>query len=169
MSELEIAEFLTARYAEAEALAVATTPVPIEGTWRAARDKHASADAPLRLVQGADPLEGEEWVSSGEYFGTPIIAFSAEWQAEAEANLRYIAYFNPARALADIAAKRERLARYVTAKAKLDEVLANRGKYGSGDEGAALGRFAAMSVCVRLDAMTYAAHVDFDDEWRIDG
>jgi Family of unknown function (DUF6221) len=107
-----IVEFLTARYDEEQALAEATTPTPIAGEWCATRDKHAAADTPLRLVQGCDPYEGEDWndYESGEYNGTPIIAFSAEWQDEAEANLRHIAYHDPARVLADVAAKRALLA-----------------------------------------------------------
>ena len=93
---------------EDEALARATTPVPLAGQWRATRDKHAPEDAKLRLVQGRDPYEGEEWnqYEAGEYNGTPIIVFSAEWHDEAEANLRFIASHDPAAVLADIAGKR---------------------------------------------------------------
>ena len=99
---MTIVEFLSARLDEDEAGALATTPVPLPGRWKVARDKHADDDAPLQLIQGEDPDDH----ASEEYSSTEVIAYCAYWQAEAEANLRHIARHDPARVLAEVKAKR---------------------------------------------------------------
>jgi hypothetical protein len=103
--------YLRNAHQRAEALAKATTAVPAAGEWVAVRDKHDDRDKPLALVQGLDPdraaLDGEEWLDAEDYaYGLPVIAYSADWQDEAEANLRFIAANNPASVLRRIEADR---------------------------------------------------------------
>jgi len=86
--------------------AEATTPVPVAGEWAAVRDKHAADDAPLTIIQGQneDDPDYENYSSN-----VPVIAHAAEWQDEAEANLRFIALNDPAAVLRRIAADRKLL------------------------------------------------------------
>lgn len=156
---MTIVEFLIARLDEDEAVANATTSVPVAGCWKAARDKHAADGAPLFLVQGDDPHEP----GTMEYTSTEIIAYSAEWQTEAEANLRHIARHDPARVLREVAAKRERLALYV----EVTDILfhgssGDRIKYQRES-----GRFEALDVEVRRDAAIYADHPDYKPDWNL--
>ena len=102
-------EFLLAAHARAVTLAEATTPVPSPGRWSAVQDKHASRDAPLSLVQGQDPDEPDRLDYS---YGLPVIVFSAEWQDEAEANLRFIAANDPASMLRRVEFERGLLAEH---------------------------------------------------------
>ena len=175
---MDITEFLTARWGEEEALARATTPVPIEGQWCATRDKHADADAKLRLVSGRDPYKGEDWneYESGEYNGAPIIAFSAEWQDEAEANLRYIAYHDPAHVLDDLTVKRYLLNEYKLA-ATFDVDAAAKSALNASDEEAQLLQLAEVAAkeagknvmlgVVKALASAYALHPDYDPAWSL--
>lgn len=104
--------YLHAAHEEAEARALATTPVPVPCEWAAVRDKHAGADAPLALIQGRDEYDPDP--DRGDYsYGNPVIALSAEWQDEAEVNLRHIAANSPAAVLGRIAADRRILERHV--------------------------------------------------------
>lgn len=92
------AEKIRARVAEDQRVASATTPVPLAGQWRAAQDKHADDDAPLSLIQGRDEYDDTD--RAGYSSGNPIIVHAADWQDEAEANLRHIARHDPAHVLA---------------------------------------------------------------------
>jgi hypothetical protein len=168
----EIIRFISDRYDELQRLAEATTQVPVAGQWCATRDKHAAADTPLRLIQGRDPYEGEDWndYEAGEYNGTPIIAFSAEWQDEAEANLRHIAYHDPARVLADIAAKRQMLRHLEVLRHDAEGAVAAL----PADAPLTVAAFVvfavgAVAVQEKLLAAPFAGHPDFKPEWRIDG
>lgn len=97
---MEIVEFIEAQLAIDEQLALATTPVPVPGRWKAARDKHADADALLALVQGD---EADDPGYEGYSYNHQIIVHGADWQDEVEANLRHIARWDPARILAVVA------------------------------------------------------------------
>ncbi|ACU71828.1 hypothetical protein Caci_2919 [Catenulispora acidiphila DSM 44928] len=105
----DIVEFIKAQMAVDEQLALATTPVPVPGSWRAAQDKHAADDAPLSLIQGRDEDEFHDPDNIGYSYGNPVIVHAADWQDEAEANLRHIERHDPASVLADVKAKRELL------------------------------------------------------------
>lgn len=98
-------EFLEAAHRRAEEIAQATTPVPVAGAWRVAQDKHDADDAPLALVQGEQEEGDPEYVGYGS--NLPIIVHAAEWQDEAEANLRHIALHDPRSVLRRIAAERK--------------------------------------------------------------
>lgn len=100
-------EFLEAAHNRAEETAQATTPVPVAGQWSAVRDKHADDDAPLTLIQGHDE---EDFDPEGYSSGRPVIAYAAEWQDEAEANLRHIALNDPHSVLRRVTAERKILA-----------------------------------------------------------
>lgn len=101
-------EFLKTVHQRAEEIAQATTPVPRTGEWIASRDKHDEDDAPLALVQGRDD---DEYDFMGENYrsGLPVIVLAAEWQDEAEANLRHIALHDPRSVLRRIAGERKTL------------------------------------------------------------
>jgi hypothetical protein len=158
----DIVAFLTARLDEDEAGALATTPVPIPGRWKAARDKNADDDDPLYLVQGED----EDDPGSEDYSGnSPVIAYSAEWQVEGAANLRHIARHDPARVLREVAAKRRVLERHTA------------GWRGSGNPclgcnfGPQEDEFTEdIEECPELRDMAsvYADHPDYNPAWRVE-
>jgi hypothetical protein len=99
-------EFLQAAHKRAEETARATTRVPVPGKWSAVRDKHADDDAPLTLIQGHDE---DDFDPQGYSSGRPVIAYAAEWQDEAEANLHHIALNDPHSVLCRVAAERKQL------------------------------------------------------------
>lgn len=99
----DLADWLRQQVDDDERMALATTLVPVPGEWKASRDKYASDDAPLYLIQGDNEDEpGHE----GYFYGHEIIVFAADWHNEAEANLRHIARHDPARVLREVTAKR---------------------------------------------------------------
>lgn len=145
---MDIVEFIRNCLNEDEAAALATTPVPVAGRWKASRDKHAAADAPIALIQGDEDTEpGYEDYS----YGSPIIVHAAEWQDEAEANLRHIARHDPAHVLADVAAKRRMLE-------------AAREMFATDYWG--LQHFA--DVIARNLAAPYAGRPGYDPAWRVE-
>ena len=89
----------------------------------------------------------------------------------------HIARHDPARVLREVAAMRERLALYLDAKETLAVALR---KAPPEDDPAAAhsyvrerinvnqasGRFAALEMSVRLDAMVYSDHPDYDPSWK---
>lgn len=99
---------LLAAHERAVEVAQATTPVPMAGQWTVVRDKHADRDAPLSLIQGEDHDVPEyEGQSSEDYsYGLPVIVLAADWQDEAEANLRHIALHDPRSVLLRVAEER---------------------------------------------------------------
>ena len=101
-------EFLEAAHKQAEEAARATTPVPRPGEWIATRDKHDDDAAPLALVQGRDE-DAYDWMGEDYRSGLPVIVHAAEWQDEAEANLRHITLNDPHSVLRRIAAERRLL------------------------------------------------------------
>jgi hypothetical protein len=77
---------------------------------------------------------------------------------------RHIVRHNPAHVLAEVKAKRERLALYV----EVTDVLFHGSR--SGDRikyQRESGRFEALDTEVRRDAAVYADHPDYDEGWRI--
>jgi hypothetical protein len=154
---MTIVEFLNARLDEDQAEALATTPVPVPGRWKAARDKHAPDDAPLFLVQGEDEYEPGSENYSGN---SPVIAYSAEWQPGAEADLRHIARHDPARVLREVVVKRRVLERHGT------EVCMCIKEYG----GDLVQAWYDDEPCPELRdlAAPYDGHPDFHPAWAID-
>jgi hypothetical protein len=106
----DLPEFLVTQYDEEEALARATTPVPVPGRWIATHHVNAPSTDGVALVQGLHPRDvGSPDPDSRFVTGSPMIATAAPWEKHGSANMRHIAYHDPARVLADVAAKRERL------------------------------------------------------------
>ncbi|MFJ1765047.1 DUF6221 family protein [Amycolatopsis sp. NPDC088138] len=164
----DLITFLRARLDEREALAKATTPVPVPGRWIATRDKHAADDAPLALVQGRDEL-ATDTIFEGDYVsGSEVIVFSAEWQDEAEANLRFIADNDPAFVLADVAAKRQLVEEHSGREvASLDRdtwgrpfVVCRRCTEGT------VRQVVAPCPTLKLLALPYVDHPEYREEWR---
>lgn len=174
----DLAAFLNARWTELEALAKATTPVPVPGRWRAARHKNAEDDAPLALIQGQDHYERPGDPDDYRY-GLPVIVLGHDWQdseTEVEANLRFSAAVDPAYVLAEIAAKRAIIAEHAT-------VHRNIGWLDDGDE--EHDEIPVCGRCVpkhshylsraevpegpcrtrRLLAAQFAGHPDYQPEW----
>lgn len=145
----DIVAFIEARLAEDEGATKAAT----QGAWEVLE---LDGELSIRADQSAAQRPRTEFrhVSEDVYD-----------RADAD----HIARWDPARVLAETAAKRKRLQLCIDAKAKLDDVLKNPGRYGPTDEGNALGRHAGFYVSVRLDAMAYADHPDYDPAWRIGG
>lgn len=103
--------YLLAAHERAELAALATTPVPLAGQWTVVRDKHADDGAPLSLVQGVEEDKNEYEPDSESYsYGVPVIVLAADWQTEAEANLRHVASHDPASVLLRVAEERALLA-----------------------------------------------------------
>lgn len=153
----DLIAFLRAQLDKAEAMARATTPVLSPGQWIVTRDKHAEDDAPLALVQGKDESAGDAIFHEDYVSGREIIVYSAGWQDEAEANLRYIAANDPASVLADVAAKRQ-IIEWLAAE--LD--LPNEPGQGLA---AALSDAKAIKA-LKILALPYADHPDYRPEWR---
>lgn len=157
-----VVAFIKARHAEEENLALATTPVPVEGRWCVTRDKHAADDAPFRLVQGYNPHDIEDGLFTGNYnHGLPVIAMSAAWEEEHEANLQHIAYWDPERVLAGIAAERTVLHVYETYRKARD--IAPPGARAAADLVVRTLRGLVIEIaCARAD------HPDYKPGWRFD-
>jgi hypothetical protein len=89
----------------------------------------------------------------------------------------YLNRFRPLRTLRDIEAKRRRLALYLDAKETLAATLRKAPPEGDPatahsyvreriNVNSASGRFAALEMSVRLDAMAYSDHPDYRQEWK---
>lgn len=161
-----IAEFLTARLDEDERIALATTACPVPGSWRPAQEKNSDDGSPLALIQGREEYDAEDYI--GYSWGNPVIVHAADWQHEAEDNLRHIARHDPARVLREVAAKRERLRMYVEQQATLQDVYANPDRYLHDQQIAAAVSAGVLEYAVRQDTTIYAAHPDYDPTWSLD-
>jgi hypothetical protein len=88
----------------------------------------------------------------------------------------HIARHDPARVLREVEAKRARLALYLDAKEALAAALGAAPPDGPAfahsyvreriNVNQASGRFAALEMSVRLDAMAWCDHPDYDPEWK---
>jgi hypothetical protein len=144
----DLVAFLTARYDEEQAAAEAATP----GAWLA-------LDGGVQALDGGDE---PEW---------PVSDTESERSREDRV---HIAYWGPARVLADLAAKRARLAMWQEA---LDK-RARATKLSRSDSGMmrraadtlpaqANGFCEAVLKMVQLDASVYAEHPDYRREWAV--
>jgi hypothetical protein len=118
-------------------------------------------------VRGEDPYErGYEG-----YSATGIIVFAAEWHTEVEANLRFIARHDPARVLAEVAAKRRVLVRHRPATGEEPGWFVYAGAcLGCGREGEfADPRTRDINDCPELRDMASADsdHPDYKERWRV--
>lgn len=161
----DIVTFLTAELDEDERIALATTACPVAGSWRGAQEKHSEDWSPLALIQGREEIDTPDYI--GYSPGRPVIVHAADWQHEAEDNLRHIARHDPARVLAEVAVKREILSSYVAAKAQVESRLEASDGVKPTDliASATLG---ALETIVRDLATVYADRPGYKAEWRID-
>lgn len=165
----DIVDFIEAQLAIDEQLALATTPVPVPGRWKAARDKHADDDAPLTLVQGD---EADDPGYEGYSYNHQIIVHGADWRDEVEANLRHIARHDPATVLADVVAKRAIIAMHELCEQKNTPSMVARGapefyRYCEcqSEDGVIHGAWPCDTL--KHLAAPYASHPDFKPEWGV--
>lgn len=165
----ELAAFAQARYDEDEEAA------------RGAIWQRWAWDGHLPHVDTAEPVPHP---LLGDKPARVANCYSTTGKVESEArHAAHIARHDPARVLAEIAAKRKRLALYLEAREALNAAL-NAAPAKALDETPATahsysreritintltGRFTAYETCVRLDVAAYSAHADYDPAWRIDG
>jgi hypothetical protein len=152
---VDIVDFLTARYDEEQQLAAcaaAGDPAP----WRANtsnqrgnqfRDEHGNG-----LVIAADDIP--LW----DCEGSSTLCMTAS-------TARHVAYWDPARVLADIAAKRAIVKGYAGARTRLAEV--RRDGYHAFNAQKVQGAEEALTMAVLALAAPYAEHPDYDPAWRI--
>lgn len=140
---MTITEFLTARWDEDEAVARAASP----GTWTYRGVESVSGSTlydETRSIARLDYDQDDDERSVGRSI----------YEAEADANGAHIARHDPARVLADIAAKRAILEELVR------EEAANFGDQFLD------GLCSGLERSARLLAQPYAEHPDYDESWK---
>ena len=149
-------------------------------TFVAARldEDEAAAKA---IEDRSDPWPGQ-WVADGNHalrtYNGWVLAASVPTGSEfAPGVLAHIARHDPARVLREVEAKRKRLALYLDAKETLavalkkappedDPATAHSYVRERINVNQASGRFTALEMSVRLDAMVYGDHPDYRAEWK---
>lgn len=151
---------------------------------RLAEDEQLARDASFKSAgwqfaeQRPQPWGQDELPAQILASGKPIMTFAIEYGAPLAVD--HVLRWDPARVLAEITAKRKRLALYLEAKETLTAVLAGTNPRALDETPAtahsysrerikvnqASGRFIAYEISVKLDAMAYADHEDFDERWR---
>lgn len=142
---MTLAEFLLARYAEDEAAARAASPSP----WQYGSVESIAGGA---LYDATRRIASIAYEQPDDHDGT--IARHLLWQ-EADANGAHIARHDPARVLADVAAKRAIVARCEHAVKSFD-------RYPNAGNGMAVH---ALTDVLRALAQVYSSHPDFRAEW----
>ena len=148
----DLVEFLRARLAEDEAGARAATA----GPWYWDGDYPSTAPCPHGTEwcdHGPDlRSRGVQTESGNDEYVTNATGYDASWMVIPDADAKHIARRDPARVLAEVAAKREMVAH--------SEIVHERAKVGPapGD--------GAWFLMLRYLALPYAAHPDYDKEWR---
>jgi hypothetical protein len=148
-----LVEFLLARLDEDEAAARASTP----GPWRYNPQKewHTDLDALRAARAGLPQAGGEEFVGAGPITATVGVAATGPADhPQSIADAAHIARHDPARVLAEVAAKRLIL-EYAPPKA-----------HGTFDDGWRRGQMAFHAHTLRLLALPYAGHPDWREEWK---
>lgn len=147
----ELSAFMTARLDEDEAAAVAARDKRIgsyatvgDADWRAT----TSGDGVYTVPHGMDVVIGKFDFLDDE---TAI----------------HIARHDPARVLAEVAVKRERLRMYVQQRETLRDVYASPDKYTFDQQLAVATAASVHEVLVRMDATVHDQHPDFKVEWRL--
>lgn len=136
---MDLVEFLTARYDEEQRLAGAASEPGMGANWHTAG-------------MGADGRFVAEATEGAGSWGIARFTFAGHGT--------HAAYWDPARVLADIAAKRGLLAFAAEYASEQED------HYGTGDAPALP---PAENPVLRLLAAPYAGHPDYNPAWRIDG
>ncbi len=158
----------------------ATGPLAAFVTARLDEEQRLAEEAARKASPRYD-VDGTHWRASGEgiYCEELALAVGAYGYLDDEV-AEHIGRHDPARVLADLAAKRKRLALYLEAKAVLEGILkgfraeetpANFHMHAAQRQKReqAAGRFIAFQTSVKLDAMTWAKHGGFRPEWKVEG
>jgi hypothetical protein len=139
----DLAEFLLARIAEDEAVARAVTS---SGSWVAvpASDPYRPGAADVARVEGGDEYSPDYVALDGDGLGSTTMA-----------NAEHMARWDPVRVLAECDSKR----RIVEAHRRTDYRLPHEGyRVTIGHDG--------LDEAVRLLALPYVDHPDYDESWR---
>jgi hypothetical protein len=155
----DLTAFVNARLDEDEATARYSGPALV--AWLTFCDEQGQMS--YTTVAAGGQGDWDSWVADGHELPEP-------------ASARVV--YDPGRALREAGAKRKRLALYLDAKEALKTALKNAPMI---DDPAAAhsyvrarinvnqasGRFAALEMSVRLDAMAYHDHPDYEQEWKL--
>lgn len=142
---MDIAEFQNARLNEREQLARAATP----GPWSPEKPFLSDVVTSALLGRVAD------------------CAVGTEYRAQSLEDARHIAYHDPAFALAEVAAMRERLRMYTEQRITLRDMHANPDQYSHDQQVAAAVSTGVLETVVRLDVAGYTDHPDYEPAWRV--
>lgn len=155
----DLAAFIEARLDEDEAAAMAWK-VP---SWGEDASEWKAVGA--RLVRYDNGCT--EGFTAIDVSGRPAMfaeAIQVRWDTNGE-RVAHIARHDPARVLREVAAKRQRLAYYLNAQARLDHIIAHPGEASAGDQGMWLGKTSAARMACRSDAVIWNDHGDYRAEW----
>lgn len=142
-----LVEFLTARLDEDERIA----RTAIAGPWAVAPNGEVYApgfDREVQLSRGKFMTEHLYVTSDSEGLSASVL----------EEEAVHIARHNPARVLAEVAAKRSLIGEIESYEAKIE------GEWGSGLAGSGFGDWES---ALRFLAAPYADHPEFDESWRV--
>ena len=102
----------------------------------------------------------------GRYGELPLFAIHSAEEVKVPVGGHIIRH-DPARVLAEVEAKRSRVAALLTYARKADEIHANPDRFGDGNRGEILGMLMAYSHAVCVDAEIWAGHPGYEPAWRI--
>lgn len=149
----DLVEFLTARLNEEQRLA--------EWAAKPHLGPQEPGDTAVWQVEEWVPSEHEEGAVPAAIWVTDRSEMGIGQMRPDRGIPAHIAYWDPARVLADIAAKRAIVAEYRTH-------AEHRQRYGDKETDYSWGARTKLDWICKLLAAPYAAHPDYDEAWRID-
>jgi hypothetical protein len=156
MADVDIVEFLTARYDEEQQLAEAAAAAdPAPWTANASNERGASERA---WEHGFGLVIAADGIGLWDCEGSSTLCMTAS-------TTRHVAYWDPARVLADIAAKRAIVKAYAGARTRIAEV--RRDGYHAFDAQRVQGAEEALTVAVLALAAPFVEHPDYDPAWTV--
>ena len=103
---------------------------------------------------------------SSRYGELPLFAIHSAEEVKVTVG-GHIVRHDPARVLAEVAAKRSRVAALLAYARKADEIHANPDRFGDGNRGEILGMLMAYMHAVSVDAEIWAGHPEYEPSWRV--
>ena len=147
---MTIVEFLEARLAEDEAIANAGAQ-SFSDTWT--------------FDNGEEAARREEASKGGRFGANPRVdGITSGCRYNSESEMKHIARHDPARALAEVAAKRAILTQEETARSQFEHVKSST-TYPAIE--VLIGQVAALATVIRHLASAYADHPDYQQEWAL--
>lgn len=143
----DIAQFLAARLDEDEAAAHYSGPARV--AWLTFLD---DAGRMLYTTVAASNCDDDPWVADGHVLAAP-------------ASARVV--YDPARVLAEAAAKREHLRMYVQQQGMLNHVRAYSDQFTHDTQITAAVSAGVLEAVVRQNAAVYSDHPDYNPAWRV--